>query len=699
MAQRPIAIVGMAGRFPQAPDIEAFWRALIDARACVGPVPPQRWDERRVAGDAPGQAGRTYCPAAGMDADGDCYDADFFGLDRAEARTLDPQQGRMLELAWHACEDAGVTPASLAGQEVGVYIGVSTRDFDRRMSGLFEHINVQTTTGASGAVIANRLSYVFGLTGPSVAIDTACASSLASIHLACRALEDDECTLALAGGVQLILSPANSIAFAQAGMLARDGHCKPFAADADGFVCGEGAGLLLLKPLDLAQRDGDRIRAVIRGSAINHNGRSNGLSAPYRAAQSKVMRLALQRADVAAASIGYVEAHAPGTPIGDAIEFQAIREIYGVRRADDAPCHVGSVKSNIGHLEAAAGVAALIKTALSIERGVLPASLHCDTPSRLLKLEGSTVRVCTETQAWPHGDAPRRAGVSAFSFGGANAHVILEQPSAARDVPAAATGAGPWLLVASARTDEALHALCAAYRTQLIRLRDTGAGRATLRDFCASTVAHRQPHSLRHVLVCHDWSDAIGGLQTIGPTPPATRRFRLSLAPIGAHACAAPPPLAEGWHSLAERAQATAATSEHVPPDLRLLAAMLAHLGLRKIHLAGVAASPLLARMAIVCESLGLATSGEPPAVATDCLILADAAASEDAPVDMAWQSAAEFTGQCTALVARLFRAGLPLRWAAFAALSPFRRVELPLYPFQRSRHHVIPDHLLAALT
>ena len=706
MAQRPIAIIGMAGRFPQAPDIEAFWQALIGARACVGPVPPQRWDARLVAGDAPGQAGRTYCPTAGMDAQGDCYDAAFFGLDEAEARTLDPQQGCMLELAWHACEDAGIAPASLAGQPVGVYVGVSTRDFDRRMSGLFEHINVQTTTGASGAVIANRLSYVFGLTGPSVAIDTACASSLASIHLACRALEDDECTLALAGGVQLILSPANGIAFAQAGMLSRDGNCKPFAAEADGFVCGEGAGLLLLKPLDVAHRDGDRLHAVIRGSAINHNGRSNGLSAPYRAAQSKVMRTALERADVASASIGYVEAHAPGTLIGDAIEFHAIREVYGAGRADDAPCHVGSVKSNIGHLEAAAGVAALIKTALSVERGVLPASLHCDPPSRLLKLDGSAVRICTQTQAWPEGNAPRRAGVSAFSFGGANAHVILEQAPAAPDDPATAistaTSEGPWLLFASARTGDALEALCAAYRARLIRMRDAGAGLAALRDFCSSTLAHRQHHSLRHALICRDWNDAIAGLEIPGsaaPTLPGTRRFRLSLVPGGAHECPAAPTLAGGWQSLADRASAATAASADITPDLHLLAALLSQLGIRRIQAAGIAASPLLARMAAVCERLGVAASGErPPAAVTDCLVLTGAPASEETPIDMAWQSGGEFTAQCAALVAGLFRQGMQLRWAAFAALSEFRRAELPLYPFQRRRHHVIPDHLLAAL-
>ena len=696
MTQRPIAIIGMAGRFPQAPGIEAFWQALVDARACVGPVPRERWDASLLAGDAPGQAGRTYCPAAGMDADGDCYDAAFFGLDAAEARTLDPQQGRMLELAWHACEDAGITPTSLAGQEVGVYVGVSTRDFDRRMSGLFEHIDFQTSTGASGAVIANRLSYVFGLTGPSLAIDTACASSLSSIHLACRALEDGECALALAGGVQLILSPANSIAFAQAGMLSRDGRCKPFAADADGYVCGEGAGLLLLKPLDLARRDGDRLRAVIRGSALNHNGRSNGLSAPYRAAQSKVMRSALERAAVAPASVGYVEAHAPGTLIGDAIEFQAIREVYGSQRADGELCHVGSVKSNIGHLEAAAGVAALIKAALAVERGVLPASLHCASPSGLLKLDDGAMHLCTHTQNWPAGDGPRRAGVSAFSFGGANAHVVVEQPPPAREA-AGVVDEGPWLLFVSAQSDAALHELRTAYRTQLIRLRDAGAGLAALRDFCSSTLAHRQHHPLRHALICRDWHDALTGLQTAVPTRPGTRRFRLGLAPVGARECAASPRLTGGWQSLAELAPVDVVASTRLTTDLCLLAALLARLGIRKIHAAGLATSASLAQMTAVCQSAGLTTSAGPPfAAAADCLVFTEATASDGEPMDMSWQPAADFTGQCAALTAELFRQGFQLRWAAFAALSGFRRADLPLYPFQQSRHHVIPDQLLA---
>ncbi|MBU9192934.1 MAG: beta-ketoacyl synthase N-terminal-like domain-containing protein [Paraburkholderia tropica] len=703
MAQRPIAIIGMAGRFPRAPGIEAFWQALLEARACVGPVPPQRWDARCVAGDAPGQAGRTYCPTAGMDADGDCYDADFFGLDDSEARSLDPQQGCMLELAWHACEDAGIPPASLAGREVGVYLGVSTRDFDRRMSALFEHINLQTSTGASGAVIANRLSYVFGLTGPSVAIDAACASSLASIHLACRALEDDECELALAGGVQLMLSPANGIAFAQAGMLSRDGRCKPFAADADGFVCGEGAGVLLLKPLDLARRDGDRLRAVIRGSAINHNGRSNGLSAPYRAAQSKVMRAALERAGVAPASIAYVEAHAPGTLLGDAIEFQAIRETYGPGRTEDEPCHVGSVKSNIGHLEAAAGVAALIKAALAVERGVLPASLHCHPPSPLLKLDSDAMRVCARTQAWPAGDAPRRAGVSAFSFGGANAHLILEQAPLVAHEPPVAPDATPWLLFASARSEPALHALCEAYREHLQSLQEAGAGRALLRDFCSSTLAHRQHHAHRHALLCCGWQDAIDGLQAIAPGGPGTRRLRLGLAPGVMSDSALPVGFPVGWQGLAKPAPAEATANEPAAPALSLLTALLALLGMRRVDTGELAGSALLSEMMRACRYAGLIASKGLPAGAADCLVFADTDAdtSAAAPADIAWRPAVDhagYAGQCAGLVAALYRQGFSLRWNAFAALDGFRRAELPLYPFQRRRHHVIPDHLLATL-
>lgn len=513
MSHFPIAIIGMACRFPQSDGVAAFWRNLLDERDCVGTVPPERWDAQRFAGQAPGAAGLTYCPRAGMDPDGDCYDAAFFGLDAEEARRMDPQQGVLLELAWHACEDANVVPAALSGRDVGVYVGISTRDFDRRIATLWRDLDVRITTGACGAVAANRVSYVFGLAGPSVAVDVACTSSLAAVHMACRALADGECSLAFAGGVHLMLAPTNMVAISQGGLLARDGRCKPFAAGADGYVFGEGAGLLLLKPLAAAVRDGDPIRAVIRGSAINHNGRSNGIAAPYRPGVAQVMRKALERADVDPASIAYVEAHATGTPIGDAIEFQAIRDVYGAARK--SPCYVGSVKSNIGHLEAAAGIAALAKAVLAVEQGVLPATLSCAPPHPMLRAHEGDVRLCEATRDWPAGaPGPRRAAASASSFGGGNAHVVIEQAPAVAQAP---RRSGPSLLLVSARSAAAFERLCASYAEALAAAEKTGAPLHALSDFCRATQIGRQHHAVRGAWVVADWAEAIAALRGAQP--------------------------------------------------------------------------------------------------------------------------------------------------------------------------------------
>lgn len=668
MAQRPVAIIGMASRFPQSDGVQSYWQALIAGKDCIGTVPQERWDSSYFAGSKSGEAGRTYCSAVGMDDTGDCYDAAFFGIDAAEVRGMDPQQGRVLELAWHACEDAGILPDSLAGKEVGVFLGVSTRDFDRRMSGIWQHINFHTSTGASGAIIANRLSYLFGLTGPSIAVDTACASSLASVHLACMAIENEECDLAFAGGVQLILSPANIIAFAQAGLLAKDGRCKPFSANADGYVCGEGAGLLLLKPLDLALRDGDRIRAVIRGSAINHNGRSNGLSAPYRAGQQQVIRKALDRAGISPVSIGYVEAHAPGTLIGDTIEFQAIRDIYGANRPNDNPCFVGSVKSNIGHLEAAAGVAALIKAALIVERGVLPASLHCSPSNALLKSEKGPLHLCETTQIWPESNAPRLAGVSAFSFGGANAHVIIEQPPAMKHKPSD-TATGPWLLFVSARCSDALERLCDLYAEHLVEMRNSGVPLEALRDFCCTTLAHRQHHAWRRAFVVRNWNDATENLRLSPSIQPSKRRFCI------------------GFNPSEFEANNDAALFPFV--------AILAHIGLKRIHIVDQGASSFFAQLAAVSEQAGLKvlSGATPPPNISDCLSIADASACEETS-DFLWGHSSDFLLQSTMLFAQLFERGFQLRWQGFAERSRFQRACLPLYPFQRRRNHVIPDEL-----
>ncbi len=668
IAQRGVAIIGVASRFPGADGTDAYWEHLVGARDLVGQVPPERWDASAFAGDTAGQAGRTYTSAVGMDAAGDCYDAGFFGINPAEAKHIDPQQGRVLELAWHACEDAGIPPDALSGQEVGVFIGVSTRDFDRRMSGLWPHLNAQTSTGASAAIVANRLSYLFGLTGPSVVVDSACASSLSAVHMACMALDNDECTMAFAGGVQLILSPANIIAFAQNGLLARDGRCKPFSVHADGYVCGEGAGLVLLKPLEHALRDGDNIRAVIRGSAVNHNGRSNGLSAPYRAGQQKVIGKALARSGLAPSQIGYVEAHAPGTRIGDAIEMQALRDTYGATRPDGQPCRVGSVKSNIGHLEAAAGIAALIKVALMVERGRIPASLHCQPLSDLLKPAEGILQVCCSTHDWPEQDGPRAAAVSAFGFGGANAHMIVTQapPAPARANEAPGVAGAPWVLAVSARSEAAFASLCAAYADHLQDLEQAGAGLDALRDFCFATLVRRQHHGFRRAFAVAGWQQARAALLEASPAPAGHRQLTLTVQG------------AEG------EAGSIVATDE--------LAALLKRLGIRRLQIAATDAAPVVQAFSESAQRHGL----ELRAAATVDGVTVRASSSSEDGAGFLWRSAGAPAGQDAQLAVSLYERGFELAWRESAALAGAKPTALPLYPFERARHHRIPDSLAA---
>ncbi len=688
VAQTPIAVVGIGCRFASCDGAEAFWRNLVQARSCIGEIPAQRWDMRRFAGDAPGMPGRSYSVHAGMDDQGDCYDADFFQIDAGERERMDPQQGLALELAWHACEDAGIAPDRLAGEPVGVFVGVSTRDFDRRMANGWDRIDMRTSTGASAAIVANRVSYLLGLTGPSLAVDGACASSLMSLHMACRSLADGECSLALAGGVQLILSPANIIAFSQAGALARDGRCKPFSAQADGYVCGEGGGLVLLKPLQRALEDGDRIRAVVRGSAINHNGRSNGMSAPYRQAQRQVMGAALARAQVDPASVDYVEAHAVGTLLGDAIEMQAIRDVYDEARADGHDCFVGSVKSNIGHLEAAAGIASLIKAVLMVEQGVLPPTLHAETPSKLLRLDKGRLHVCDALRPWPRADATRRAGVSAFSFGGSNAHVIVEQaPSSA----AVATDAiGPWLLAVSAPDARGLQRLRDAYAQFALACRERNKPMSLLRDLCASTLAHRRVFALRQAWVVRDWDEAIDALSqpASAPIPDAQDEWRIEAVRCGA-AGVSP------WPHMQD------ALSQHSQPLQALLwpIVWLFHMGLTRIAIDGDSAQADAAAQHATALGMAVSRYGDAPVRSGVPILTVHALDAQARAVDThesAVHAACPPTlqDQLTRLCADVLRRGVTARWSVYAGWIGARYLPLPLYPFERRRHHLMLDEL-----
>ncbi|ASP22068.1 phenolphthiocerol synthesis polyketide synthase type I Pks15/1 [Antarctobacter heliothermus] len=447
-----IAIVGTGLRLPggisSLPQLE---EALRDGRNLVTPVPPARWN----GGDLPGD----MTSAAGYGAfieDVDLFDPEFFGISGAEAASMDPQQRLLLETGWEALEDAGHAPDSFAERALGIFIGMANSDYGRMMLSDIPAIDPYFTSGSSFSVAAGRLSYFLGTTGPAITVDTACSSSLVALHLARRALVAGECDVALAGGVNLMLSPEVHVNFDRAGMLAGDGRCKTFDAAADGYVRGEGCVVLALRRLEDAQADGDRILAVIRGSAVNQDGRSNGLTAPNGRAQEVLIRAALEDAGLTPGDVGYVEAHGTGTSLGDPIEMEALGRAYARDRADAPPLVVGSVKTNLGHLESAAGAAGVLKTLVALRSGRIPAHLNFDTPNPYIGWQNLRVRIPTETEAWPDGTG-RFAGVSSFGFSGTNAHLIL---GPAPEAPRETTPGLPWhLFTMSAKSDGALQVL------------------------------------------------------------------------------------------------------------------------------------------------------------------------------------------------------------------------------------------------
>jgi acyl transferase domain-containing protein/acyl-CoA synthetase (AMP-forming)/AMP-acid ligase II/acyl carrier protein len=497
----PIAIVGLSCRFPGAPDADAFWRLLIDGRDAIGEATGSRWN--REALEAAGVEGRW----AGLVDDIERFDAPFFNLSSREADALDPQQRLLLEVAWEALERAGIAPATIAGSDAGVFIGISSQDYFRRQSPSLDGVSLYTGTGNALALAANRLSYLFDLHGPSLAIDTACSSSLTAVHLACRALAAGDSDLALAGGVNVLLDPTLTAAFSHGRMLAADGRSKTFDASADGYVRGEGCGVVVLKRLVDAERDGDPVLAIIRGSAVNQDGRSQGLTAPNGRAQEQVIAHALSAAGIEPHHVSYVEAHGTGTPLGDPIEAAALmRALAGNRSAHDR-CWLGSVKANIGHLEAAAGIAGLIKTVLALVHGRIPAQVHLRTLNPHVALAGSAFDVPREAVDWP---ATRRiAGVSAFGFGGANAHVVLE--GAPADTARRADDGRAQVLALSARSETALATLAARTARAIASTETVGAWA----DVCATLAAGRAAHAERLALVARSCDEASAALAEI----------------------------------------------------------------------------------------------------------------------------------------------------------------------------------------
>lgn len=457
----PIAIIGAGCRFPAgASDLASFARVLRAGTDAVGRVPPDRWDADAfydADSDAPGKIHtREAACLEGIDQ----FDADFFGISPREAEHLDPQQRLLLEVAWSAFEDAAIPLDRLRGSRTGVFTGLMYGDYvvralrERGLDGIGAYLG----TGGTFSATAGRLAYALGLQGPTMAVDTACSSSLVSVHLACQALRNGECDLAIAGGVNALLTPEPSINLTKARMISPRGRCRTFDASADGYVRGEGCGLVVLKPLARARADGDRVLGVIRGSAVNQDGRSSGLTAPNRLAQQALLEAALASAGVAPADIGYVECHGTATPLGDPIEVAALREILLRDRAADRPLAIGSVKTNFGHLEGAAGICGLLKALLVVRGAEVFPHLHLQTLNPRIRLDDVPLRIPTEASPWFTAGGPRLAGVSSFGFVGTNAHVILEAPPAEEPAPTSAPRT-PQVLTLSAASPEALREL------------------------------------------------------------------------------------------------------------------------------------------------------------------------------------------------------------------------------------------------
>ena len=432
LRDEPIAVVGLSCRFPGAPSAAAFWRLLREGGDAIREVPRERWDVDAFYHPDPGVPGTTNSRRGGFLVDIDRFDPLFFGISPREAAEMDPQQRIMLELTWEALEDAGVPPRDLAGTSTGVFFGVVWRDYADLHREARAAATSHTGVGLAPAIIPNRVSYALGLHGPSLMVDTACSSSLVTVHLACRSLREGESTVALAGGVNLMLVGETMVALTKFGGLSPRGQCRAFDADADGFVRGEGAGVVVLKPLSRALADGDRIYCLIRGSAVNNDGASNGLTAPNPQAQQAVLRRAYQGSGVDPGRVHYVETHGTGTPLGDPIEASALSAVLCAGREAERPLLIGSVKSNLGHLEGAAGIAGLIKVALSMRHRLIPPSLHFERPNPHIPFGDWRLRVQTALAPWPDEETPAMAGVSAFGWGGTNCHLVVEEMPARR---------------------------------------------------------------------------------------------------------------------------------------------------------------------------------------------------------------------------------------------------------------------------
>ena len=507
----PVAVIGLGCRLPggiSGPD--EYWQFICEGGNAVTEVPAERW--------APFDDGTPEVAAAlahttrfgGYMDNLDAFDAEFFDISSREAAKMDPQQRMLLEVAWEALEHAGIPPSSLRRTQTGVFAGACYTDYGYVAGMDLTGVDAWTNSGGALSIIANRLSYFMDFRGPSVTVDTACSSSIVALHLACQSLRIGDSDVALAAGVNLMLAPAVVRAFDQTGALSPTGACHAFDADADGFIRGEGCGVVVLKRLNDAVRDGDRVLAVVRGSAVNQDGRSNGLLAPNPAAQMAVLRSAYANAGLQPQEVDYVEAHGTGTPLGDPIEARALGTVLGRGRAEDAPLLIGTAKTNLGHLEGAAGMAGLIKTVLAVHQGSIPPNLHFHNPNPHIPFDQLRLKVVAEQQEWPKTGQPRRAGVSSFGFGGTNAHAVIEQAPPALPVIREADPAVTTLVVSGKSTER----IASQARSLADWLQGAGA-EIRLPDVAHTLSYHRERHAHFATVCVRDREQAVAGLQAL----------------------------------------------------------------------------------------------------------------------------------------------------------------------------------------
>ncbi len=490
LASEPIAIVGIGCRFPgQIASPEDYWRFLIGKKDAITEIPADRWNSADYYDSEVSAPGKMNGRWGGFLEGVDQFDPVFFGISPREAALMDPQHRIALEVAWDAIHDSGKAPGQMAGSSTGVFMAIYNTDYSRLLLADENSIGPHTCSGASQSMAPGRISYLLDLHGPSIAVDSACSSSLMAIHLAVQSLRSRDCDTALAGGVSLKLTPEHYLCLSKMSMLSPDGHCHSFDSEANGFVPGEGCGLVVLKRLSDALAAGDRVRAVIRGSAAGQDGRTASLTAPNGLAQQAVVRAALANAHADPGDIEYVEAHGTGTALGDPIEVEALAEVIG---RGSKPCALGTVKSNFGHLEAAAGVAGLIKAALALEKGEIPPNLHFHALNPHISFEGTRFYVPAEATPWKRQAGLRLDGVSSFGFTGTNAHVVLEEPPRipARNTP---SEPGPYLLTISARSNQALADYVSRYAEYL-----KAEGREfPVAEICRNAMLRRDHHEYR----------------------------------------------------------------------------------------------------------------------------------------------------------------------------------------------------------